>query len=422
MSDRPTVASVTEAVDVPPVFNPLDPAYLADPYPHVAELRDQDPVHESPLGIWVLTRYEDVFALLRNPATSVEDANISGGLNEMRQVMFADLLEEFGGDERERGDRAILNLDPPDHTRIRKLVSKAFTIRRIEQLRPSIQAQVDAVLDRVAGAGPWDVVDELAFPLPFQVITELLGMPEGDRESIRNWSHALTKTLDPIISEEDMRAAFEASDAMTAYLDEVVPWKRAHPADDVLTGLVQAEEDGDVLSAAELRDQIVLLYIAGHETTVNLIGNGMQALLRHPDQLRRWAEDPALDATAVDELLRYDAPVQLSRRITLEETEIGGRTIAPNTLVMTHLAAANRDPAKWGPTADQVDVGRPDASQHVTFGSGIHFCLGAALARLEGQVAMSSIIRRCPDLELAGDPVPNGRITLRGLDSLPVTS
>ena len=338
----------------------------------------------------------------------------------MREAMFADLLEEFGGDERERGDRAILNLDPPDHTRIRKLVSKAFTIRRIEQLRPSIQAQVDAVLDRVAGAGPWDVVDELAFPLPFQVITELLGMPEGDRESIRNWSHALTKTLDPIISEEDMRAAFEASDAMTAYLDEVVPWKRAHPADDVLTGLVQAEEDGDVLSAAELRDQIVLLYIAGHETTVNLIGNGMQALLRHPDQLRRWAEDPALDATAVDELLRYDAPVQLSRRITLEETEIGGRTIAPNTLVMTHLAAANRDPAKWGPTADQVDVGRPDASQHVTFGSGIHFCLGAALARLEGQVAMSSIIRRFPDLELAGDPVPNGRITLRGLDSLPV--
>ena len=410
-------------MDVPPVsFNPLDPDYLTDPYPHLADLREQDPVHESPLGIWVLTRYDDVFGLLRNPATSVEDANISGGLNEMRQAMFADLVEEFGGDERDRGSKAILNLDPPDHTRIRKLVSKAFTVRRVEQLRPRIQELVDQTLDRVAGGGAWDVVEELAFPLPFQVISELLGMPEGDRAAIRDWSHALTKTLDPIVSQEDMRAAFEASDAMTAYLDEVVPWKREHPADDVLTGLVRAEEGGDTLSAGELRDQIVLLFIAGHETTVNLIGNGMQALLRHPDQLRRWAGDPGLDATAVDELLRYDAPVQLSRRITLTETVIDGHTIAPNTLVMTHLAAANRDPAKWGPTADQVDVGRVDASQHVSFGSGIHFCLGAALARLEGQVAMSSIIRRFPDLELAGDPVPNGRITLRGLDSLPVTA
>jgi cytochrome P450 len=414
---------VTDAVDVPPVFfNPLDPEYLANPYPRLAELREQDPVHESPLGIWVLFRYEDVFTLLRNPQTSVEDGNIDGGLNAMREAMFAELLAEYGGDERDRGDRAILNLDPPDHTRIRKLVSKAFTIRRIEQLRPSIQAQVDVVLDRVAGAGPWDVVDELAFPLPFQVISELLGMPEGDREAIRNWSHALTKTLDPIISEEDMRAAFEASDAMTAYLDEVVPWKRAHPADDVLTGLVQAEEDGDVLSASELRDQIVLLFIAGHETTVNLIGNGMQALLAHPDQMQRWREDPSLDATAVDELLRYDAPVQLSRRIATTELEIDGHTIAPGTLVMTHLASANRDPAKWGPTADTVDLGRADASQHVSFGSGIHFCLGAALARLEGQVAMSSIIRRFPDLEQAGPAVSNGRITLRGLDSLPVSS
>ncbi len=256
----------------------------------------------------MLTRYEDVFALLRNPATSVEDGNISGGLNEMRQAMFADLVEEFGGDERDRGDRAILNLDPPDHTRIRKLVSKAFTIRRIEQLRPSIQAQVDAVLDRVAGRRFVGRGRRAGLPAAVPGHHRVAGHARGRREAIRHWSHALTKTLDPIISEEDMRAAFEASDAMTAYLDEVVPWKRDHPADDVLTGLVQAEEDGDVLSAAELRDQIVLLFIAGHETTVNLIGNGMQALLRHPDQLRRWAEDPTLDATAVDELLRYDAP------------------------------------------------------------------------------------------------------------------
>ncbi|HYF46673.1 MAG TPA: cytochrome P450 [Acidimicrobiales bacterium] len=407
--------------DVAPVFfNPLDPEYLLDPYPTLTELREREPIHHSPLGIWMLFGYQDVFELLRNPHTSVSDANIQGGLNEMRQAMFAELLEEFGGDDRERGDKAILNLDPPDHTRIRKLVSKAFTVRRVEALRPRIQELVDEVLDRVAGTGTWDVVEELAFPLPFQVISELLGMPEGDRAAIRDWSHALTKTLDPIISEEEMRAAFVASDAMTEYLEEVVPWKRANPADDVLTGLVQAEEDGDTLSAAELRDQIVLLFLAGHETTVNLIGNGLQALMRHPDQLRRWADDPGLDATAVDECLRYDAPVQLSRRIAMADLTLGEETVGPGTLVMTHLASANRDPAKWGPTADQLDIGRPDAGQHVSFGSGIHFCLGAALARLEGQVAMGSVIRRFPDLELAGEPVSNGRITLRGLDSLPV--
>jgi cytochrome P450 len=195
--------------DVAPVFfNPLDPEYVANPYPFLEQLREAEPIHQSPLGLWMLFEYRDVFDLLRNPNTSVADDNIEGSLNDMREEMFADLLEEFGGDERDRGNSAILNLDPPDHTRIRKLVSKAFTVRRVEALRPRIQELVDDVLDRVAGTGTWDVVDELAFPLPFQVISELLGMPEGDRTAIRTWSHAITKTLDPIISEEDMRAAF----------------------------------------------------------------------------------------------------------------------------------------------------------------------------------------------------------------------
>jgi cytochrome P450 len=247
-------------------------------------------------------------------------------------------------------------------------------------------------------------------------------MPDGDRDQIRAWSHAITKTLDPILAPEDVKEAFTASRAMSDHLDEVVTWKRAHPADDLLTGLVEAESDGDRLSPEELRDQVVLLYIAGHETTVNLIGNGVQALLRHPDQLRRWRDDPGLDATAVDECLRYDAPVQMSRRVAMQDLEVAGHAIPAGTLVMTHLASANRDPAKWGPTADRFDVGRPDASQHLTFGSGIHFCLGAALARLEGQVAMGTLIRRFPRLEQAGEPVGNGRITLRGLDSLPVST
>lgn len=405
----------------PVFFNPLEPGYLDDPYPQLARLREEDPVHGSPLGIWVLSRYDDVFALLRNPATSVEDDNISSGLVSLREQMFEQIMTEVGGEDRtRRGRRGILNLDPPDHTRLRKLVSKAFTVRRIEGLRPRVQELVDQTLDRVAGSD-WDVIDELAFPLPFQVISELLGMPEGDRDQIREWSQALTKTLDPIVGPDEVRAAFVASDAMVEYLAEVTAWKREHPADDLFTALIDAEEDGDRMTPEELRDQVVLLYIAGHETTVNLIGNGLLALLRHPDEYRRWHADPALDADAVDELLRYDSPVQLSRRITMRDTDLGDGTVVPaGTFVMTSLASANRDPAKWGPTADRVDLGRSDGNQHVAFGSGIHFCLGAALARLEGQVALGSIVRRFPDLELAADPVRNGRITLRGLSSLPV--
>jgi cytochrome P450 len=411
------------AADVPVVFNPLDPDYQVDPYPHLREMREGDPVHESPLGIWVLFRYDDVFKVLRDPTMSVQDANLSGELTSMREQMFDAMVEELGREgRRERGSLAILNLDPPDHTRIRKLVAKAFTVRRIDQLRDRLQQLVDEALDGVDGSGSWDVVDTLAFPLPFQVITEFLGMPEGNRDEIRGWSHALTKTLDPVLTEDDMRAAFDASDHMLQYLTEVVAWKRANPADDLLTGMIEAEEDGERLSLEELQDQIILLFIAGHETTVNLIGNGTLALLRNRDQLTRWRDDPALDATAVDELLRYDAPVQLSRRIPMAPCEIDGRTVPPGTLLMTSLASANRDPAKWGPTADRLDVGRETAGQHVSFGSGIHFCLGAALARLEGEVAVGSLIRRFPDLDLAGDPVPNGRITLRGLDHLPVTS
>jgi cytochrome P450 len=409
-------------VDETPVFfNPLDPGYQDDPYPQLARLREADPVHESPIGIWMLFRYDDVFRVLRDPATSVSDDSIRSDMLMMRQQMFESLLEELGEEARRRGDHSILSLDPPDHTRIRKLVSQAFTPRRIEALRDRVQALVDEALDRVEGRSEWDVVEELAFPLPFQVITEFLGMPEGRRDEIRAWSHAMVKTLDPIIEEAEVRAAMEASDAMNDYLEEVLAWKRDHPADDILTGLIEAEEGGDRLSSEELQDQVVLFYIAGHETTVNLIGNGTLALLRNRDQLERWRDDPGLDANAIDELLRYDAPVQLSRRIAIGDYELDGRIVPPGTPMMTSLASANRDPAKWGPTADQLDLGREGAGQHVSFGSGIHFCLGAALARLEGQVAIGSTIRRFPGLELAGDPVRNGRITLRGLDRLPVS-
>jgi cytochrome P450 len=276
-------------------------------------------------------------------------------------------------------------------------------------------------LDAVAGRGEMDVIADLAFPLPFTVISEMLGMPEGDRDQLRAWSHAGVRLLDPILSSEQILEAFEAMGHMYDHCAEAIAWKREHPGDDLLTALIHAEEDGDTLSAPELQDQVVLLFLAGHETTVNLIGNGTLALLRHRDQLDVLRDDPGLDVNAIDELLRFDSPVQFSRRIVLRDVEIDGHAIGAGSFVMTCLGAANHDPAQWGPTADELDLRREGAARHLSFGSGIHHCLGAALARLEGQEAIGALVRRFDGLELATDaPAWNGRIVLRGLDELPV--
>jgi cytochrome P450 len=212
----------------------------------------------------------------------------------------------------------------------------------------------------------------------------------------------------------------EAGDAMRAFLADAIAWKRRHPASDMVSALIAAEDHGDVLSDEELLDQILLLYIAGHETTVNLIGNGVLALLRNPDSLARLQPDPALDTNAVEELLRYDSPVQMSRRITLDDIDVDGHHIEAGSFVVLVLASANRDEAHWGPTAATLDITREGAGQHVSFGGGPHYCLGAALARLEGQIAVGSLVRRFPNLALAGEPAWNGRINLRGLRSLPL--
>ncbi|HYF46605.1 MAG TPA: cytochrome P450 [Acidimicrobiales bacterium] len=410
---------MTAAGESTPVFfNPFDPEYPANPYPHFAELREHDPIHESLAGPWIVFRYDDVFRLLRHPELSVEDRHVAANA---RTEMFDEILAERGQESRTRGNRSILNIDPPDHTRLRRLVSKAFTPRTIEGLRPVVEGLVDDALDRAEAEGGMELIGDLAFPLPFTVISEMLGMPDSDRDELRDWSHAIVKTLDPVISEEEIIAALDASDAMAAHLDDVIAWKRQHPGDDVLTALIHAEEDGDVLTTDQLQQQVALLFIAGHETTVNLIGNGTLALLRNRRELERWRDDPTLDANAVDELLRYDSPVQFSRRITVEDTEFGDRVIPGGSFVLAGLASANRDPDRWGATADDLDLGRAGAPQHLAFGSGVHFCLGAALARLEGQAAIGRLIRRFPELDIA-DPGPawNGRLNLRGLDRLPL--
>jgi cytochrome P450 len=402
-------------------LNPFEPGFYDDPYAQYAAIREADAISQTALGPWLITRWADVHTLLRTPGTSVEDRNIAfegpsrrEQMNERRAAQGAPPIER---------SLAILNIDPPDHTRIRKLVAKAFTPRAVERIRATAGEQVDVILDDLAGRGePVDLIGELAFPLPFAVINDMLGMPEGgDTLQLRSWSHTITQVLDPLLAMQHPDEIIEASVNMRGVIAEAIAWKRTRDDDDLLTAMIEAEEEGDVLSDAELLENVMLLFLAGHETTVNLIGNGVNALLDHPDQLRLLVDDPSLDANAVEELLRFDSPVQFSRRIALEPLEVAGVAIEPNELVMTCLGAANRDPRKFGPDAAELRLDRADAREHVSFGSGVHHCLGAALARLEGQEAIGRLVRRFPDIERAGTPTHNQRIVLRGYDDLPVT-
>ncbi len=400
---------------VGPVFNPLEAGYMENPYPHFAEMRDGEPVHLSMIDLWVLFDHDDVFRLLRDPSMSVMDEKI-----EVRdEARMAEMVEAAGG-EFER-DRSMLNTDPPDHTRLRRLVSKAFTPAAIAALRQRIQELVDDALDGIEARGSGDVVSELAFPLPFDVISEMLGMPDADKDKIAAWSSTLVKSLDPMLAIDAFAEIRAASDAMNDHIAGVIEWKRANPGDDLLTALITAEEDGDALTPIELRDQVTLLFVAGHETTVNLIGTGIYELLRNPEQAAIWRDDPELDATAVDEMLRYVSPVQFSRRITLADIDIQGTTIPKGMFVLAGLASANHDQKKWGDTAEDLDVRRDGAGQHLSFGSGAHYCLGASLAKLEASIAIATFLRRFPDATVSGDVEWNGRINLRGLEHLPVT-
>jgi cytochrome P450 len=315
----------------------------------------------------------------------------------------------------------MLDRDPPDHTRLRRLVSKAFTPRAVEALRPRITGLVDEMLDAAQSQGRVDLVDTLAFPLPFAVIGEMLGTPPADHERIRQLSGTVVRSLEPVNDPATARAIVEADAELTQIAAEMIAWKRANPAGDLLTALINAEDGGDVLGDEELIAQTLLLYIAGHETTVNLIAGGTLALLRYPDQLARLRSDPALTVNAVEEMLRYDSPVQATRRITLEPASIGGVTIPAGSFVMALLGSANRDESYFGPDAGQLRLDRENARQHVSFGAGPHHCLGASLARMEAAIALGRLVTRFPGLALDGEPSWNGRINLRGPARLPVS-
>jgi cytochrome P450 len=396
------------------VFNPFAPGYSDDPYPHYAELRAVEPVHEHPLGFWMLGKYADVTELLRSKH-SVEDRN--AGPSPLRE------LRASGGEDLANRPlaRSMLDRDPPDHTRLRKLVTKAFTKRAIDALEPLVIELVDAALDRIADAGRADLVEQLAYPLPFTVICEMLGMPDTDHARLRELAGTMVRSLEPVTDPELISAIWAAGKELSERIAEVIAQKRRAPGDDLLTALIQAEDDGDVLTDEELVAQVVLLYVAGHETTVNLIANGTIALLRNLDQFALLARRPDLDANAVEELLRYDSPVQQTRRIMLSPYQVAGKEIPSGAFVIAGLASANRDEEFWGPDADQLKVDRPNARAQVSFGGGPHHCLGASLARLEGRIAIGRLVRRFPKLALDGEVRWNGRLNLRGPVAVPVT-
>jgi pimeloyl-[acyl-carrier protein] synthase len=394
-------------------FNPFLPEVHEDPYPLYHRLRAEDPVHRSPLGFWVLTRHADVLAVLRDPRMS-RDPRRSQRVEQLRAS--AELDELLAAEE---AAPSMLFVDPPDHTRLRTLVNKAFTPGAVERLRPRVEAIVAELLDRVAGAGAMDVVEDLAYPLPVTVICELFGVPEADRDRFRAWSRGLVHLLDPLVASDALERALRARLALRGYLRELIAERRAHPTGDLLTALIAAEDEGHQLSEAELVSMCLLLLVAGHETTVNLIANGLLALVRDPGARARLQADPALAGSAVEELLRYDSPVQFTSRHALTDLDIGGRHIHAGETVVAVLGAANRDPAQF-PDPDRLDLARKP-NRHLAFGGGIHFCLGAPLARMEAGIAIPALLARLPGLELAGPPVRRDTVTLRGLASLPVT-
>jgi len=390
------------------VGDPVSPAAKSNPYPAYAHLRATQPIHcvmlPSGRRRWLITRYADAERALCDPRL-VKTRPVDDLPDEVRPLT-----------------KSLISADPPDHTRLRGLVRKAFSPRLVERLRPRIQQIADELLDAVVAAGKMDLIDDYASPLPIMVIAELLGVPPADCARFRAWSNAFVAD-EPFTNGDPLEAWRRTALAeFSSYLRALFERKRADPRDDLITGLVLAREDGDALSADELLATVAVLIVAGHETTVNLIGNGMRALLAHPDQLRMLIRDPRLIGSAVEELLRYTGPSETTTfRYAATDLRYNGVTIPQGDQVVIVLASANRDETRFA-RADQLDVTRT-SNHHLGFGKGIHFCLGASLARIEGQIAISRLIRRIPDLRPA---IPVDQLQwrpsmiMRGLRSFPV--
>jgi cytochrome P450 len=395
-----------------PLHDPFSPDWQADPAPYLNRLRETDPVHWSKLGYWVVSRYDDVAALLRDPRLSYANA------------AMGDIPADVDPDDLAAVVRVFTNsfnlMDPPDHTRLRRLVAKAFAAQATERERPRIQATVDELLDAAERRGEMDLVGDFAYPLPIIITTEIIGIPDVDRERFREWFARVTRLMDPEMSPETFAAALAAYRAATEFLQALVDERRARPADDLVTALVQAEDAGSVMNDDELVANLLVIFGAAGTTTKSLISRGVIELLRQPDQLALLRADPALIGTAVDELLRFQptAGVGFLNRANAD-IELEGGTIKAGDRVSLSLSAANRDPAQFT-DPDRLDITRTE-NNHLSFGAGAHFCIGANIARAEAQIAIGTLVQRFPALALDKDdmerePIPSNdwkRVTVR---------
>lgn len=393
-------------------FDPRDPVFRADPYPVYDAMRENTPVLRTPIGLLMLSRHADAVRLLHHPTTSTDQRN---------SALYQTFVDSTGSDPFEGREPSFLFLDPPDHTRLRGLVSHAFTPRRVRDLGARIEEIVDELIGAKIGTGEMEVIEEFAYLVPVRVICELLGVPAQDHEIFKDWSRELARGLDPefMIPTETVERMNAASQALMEYFESLIAERRRNSTDDMLSALIGAEDEGDKLTHGELLSTLSLLLIAGHETTVNLIGNGILQFSRHPGEYDKLRADLSLVRTAVEEVLRFDPPVQVTGRISMTDLEFDGRSLPKGQQGLCIIGAANRDPAEFGPTAGEFDIARTP-NNHVAFGAGIHFCLGANLARLEAQKAFEAFASRIGQFELTDDPSYRENFVLRGLSKLPI--
>jgi len=402
-----------ERLETGVVFNPMRKELRVDPHPFYRRLREKDPFHRSrPADGWVLTRYDDVLAVLGDRSFSADERN------QRRWPRLRARMERAGLPDPYETDRAsMLRLDPPDHTRLRNLVSKAFTPRAVERMRPVVEKYVGELLGRLEGRREMELIADFAAPIPVSVIAEMLGVPVADRERFRHWSDEAVRTLgDGTL--DDRRRAEAALEELGEYIEAIAEARRREPREDLISALVQAEEAGDHLSRNELFTTCVLLLVAGNETTTKLIGNSVVALLRNPDQLELLRREPERMPAAVEELLRYDGPVQLTSRMVTEDRELRGHRLRRGQQLVLVLAAANRDPEQFA-DPDRLDVTRGEV-RHLALSHGLHFCLGAQLARLEATLSLEPLVTRFPGLRFAGPVEWGDNTVLRGPRALPL--
>lgn len=398
-------------------FKLFDPKFNANPYPTYHRLRESDPVHKYFVGgDWILTRYADVKAVLKSGCVRTDDRPKS--IQERNKYL----------QDKEKNlnilafttSRFLFYMNPPDHTRLRALVGKGFSPVVVERMRPHIQEIVDELLDKVRHNGSMDIVADLASPLSVSVISRLLGIPKEAQQQLHQWTNVLSRILDPLVSLEEYEVMNKATENIQDYLRTLIAEREKDPQADFISNLIAAKEQNDRLSKKDILAVCTLLFLAGEETTGNTIGNGMLALLQHPHQMEQLKREPTKIQSAVEEIIRYDSAIQMLTRIATDNLEIGNRTIKAGEKIVLCLGAANRDPVQF-PNPDDLNINR-EQNQHVAFADGIHYCLGAALARVETQIAINTLIQRFPDLKLVSNKLEwKKSIVIRGLKALPIT-